>query len=124
MQDDNSIAQQTPFQSQGPCVAYKRYTFDKGCTIRVVPYTSAREHAYLQLLPQGDALQGSSPSQFLGSSMSSNELLVRHFEAADLPGQRQGALLVVGVEHMLQDMGVKVCTDVAVTLLNGGLDAL
>lgn len=56
--------------------------------------------------------------------MSSNELLVRHLEGTDLPGQRQGALLGVGVQHMLQDMGVKVGSDVAVPLLKGGLNAL
>lgn len=56
--------------------------------------------------------------------MSSNELLVRHLEGADLPGQRQGTLLVVRVQHMLQDMGVKVGPNVAVPLVNGGLDAL
>ena len=56
--------------------------------------------------------------------MCSNELLVSHFEAADLPGQCQGTLLVVGVEHMLQNMGVKVRLDVAVTLLYGCLNAL
>ena len=56
--------------------------------------------------------------------MGSNELLVRHFEAADLPGQGQVTLLVVGVEHMLQKVGVKVGLDVAVTLLNGCFNAL
>lgn len=56
--------------------------------------------------------------------MGSNELLVRHFEAADLPGQGQVTLLVVGVEHMLQKVGVKVGRDVTITLLDGGLNAL
>ena len=56
--------------------------------------------------------------------MGSNELLVRHFEAADLPGQGHGPLLVVRVEHMFQQVGVEVGHDVAVTLLKGCLDAL
>ena len=80
--------------------------------------------AHLELVSQGDALQGHSSCQLLCSSMSRNELLVRHFEAADFPCQSQGAFLVVRVDHMLQHMGVKVGHDVAVPLLYGRFYAL
>ena len=75
-------------------------------------------------MPESDALQGRSPCKLLGSSVSSNELVVGHLEATDLPCQRQGALLVVGAQHMLQDLSVKVGLDVTVALLYRRLHAL
>ncbi len=56
--------------------------------------------------------------------MCSNELLMGNLEAANFPGQRQRALLVIRIQDMLEHLGVKVCPDVTVTLLDGGLHGL
>lgn len=120
---DDALQSRSPSQSLGSSMPTSIHVMTVA-NVMTMHTQMQRACMYLQLLPEGDTLQRCRPSQFLGSSMGSNELLVRHFEATDLPGQCQGTLLVVGIEDVFQKVGVEVGLDVAVTLLNGCLNAL